>query len=312
MDRLQLKYTKKRVRGFSLIELLVVILIIGVLLGVLLPALGGAKQQAQSTVCASRMRQVAIGWTLYADANDDISLPGQPGRYSDPSLNLYDVGNGLQYRPRWYAMMGAAAGFFAFAEPSREPADEHSLQVMNKIFLCPTADDWTSTRNHPYGYNHQFLGNTRFRNDNEAEGFIKFPVRISGIDSSRTVLAGDSLGTAGGKPRSVRTPNLVDGSRHPELTSLGGHGYILDPPRLTPDSDYADRRNRLPEHRSAPDERHLGKANFSFADGHVVISSAADMGYVKNADGSFAAWGPGTSNSKFSGTSRDVDPPLVR
>jgi len=289
-----------------------VISIIALLIGILLPALGSARRTSINVLCSSRMRQVAIGWQIYADENKDISVPVQPGRYADESLNVYDLGNGLQYRPRWFAVVGAAADFYAYSRPSPDPDDEHSLQVDgSEVFLCPAVRDWTSTRNYPYGYNHQFLGNTRFRNDDENAGYIQFPVRASKVYAAMTVLAADNMGTAAGKPRDLRTPNLSDGARHPELTAVGGHGYALDPPRLTENCDYADRRNRAPEHRSAPDPRHSGAANVSFCDGHVDSYTLDALGYIEDPDGVIAAQDDRATNQLFSGDGTDKDPPLL-
>jgi prepilin-type processing-associated H-X9-DG protein/prepilin-type N-terminal cleavage/methylation domain-containing protein len=301
--------TTRRPAAFTLVELLVVIALIALLIGLLLPALASARASGRSTVCMARMSQVALGWNIYADENRGLAVPGQPGRYLDETKNVYPVGNGDQYRPRWFAMMGASAGFFAFAEPSPLPDFEHSMQVVNEVFLCPSASDWTSTRNHPYGYNYQFLGNTRFHGDVESGGFVNYPVLVDRIDGARTVLAADCMGTAAGKPEAERTPNLPDGSRHPELTALGGHGYALDPPRLTDNSDYADTKFPGPQHRSGPHARHLKKANASFCDGHVATHSVEQLGYVKNSDGSFAAFDIQASNAMFSGDGSDRDPP---
>ncbi|HAL45671.1 MAG: hypothetical protein A2Y12_19335 [Planctomycetes bacterium GWF2_42_9] len=52
-------------RGFTLVELLVVISIIAMLLAVLMPALSKAKRIAQGTVCAAHMRGVGMGMLAY-------------------------------------------------------------------------------------------------------------------------------------------------------------------------------------------------------------------------------------------------------
>lgn len=295
---------------FTIVELLIVIGIILILTGILLPALFIAKKQSKGSLCKSNMRQIAVGLNMYADDYAGYMVAGRM-----PS-GIHDVGNGMKYRPRWYAQIGVSTKFYAFNNPSPLAADDNSQRIDNKIFICPQEDSATmlsrdNGRNASYGYNFQFLGNSRI--NSSTYGYINWPKKIGFLKvPDNTVAFADCMGTSAGKAYSARLPYdsaLQTGSANGD-DKIGNHAWALDPPRLVAgSSDYCNDSTRTPASRSAPYPVHSPKlANIAFCDGHVESLGLQELGYEISADGSIGINGV---NGKFSGNGEDENPPAI-
>ncbi len=80
-----------RKRGFTLVELLVVIAVIALLMAILMPVLSRARKQAKSVICQSNLRQWGLMFAMYTDDNDDCfpTRTRLTGRWIDVLFDYY-------------------------------------------------------------------------------------------------------------------------------------------------------------------------------------------------------------------------------
>lgn len=310
--------------GFTLVEMLVVIAIIVMLAGLLLPAISSARESARSAQCQSNLRQIAFAAMQYSEVHDGVLPPFKIKGEVDVPIQVGDGADFVEVdEPRWPTLLSSyLEGTFDFEQyrnllTQQTRTDDSFVPVNNGVFVCPDAPERTTIRNLGYGYNYQFLGNTRpkhFDDPSTLPGMehANFPVSFSKVAvQSRTVAFADAMGSAGELPFNQRLPysgaeRLID--------SLGNHGYTLDPPRsYTLDgTDFTNAHygpsECTPNSRMCPVEpRHRGRTNVVFLDGHTASMTPQELGYSVNLDGSFNR--NGVTNAFFSGTSTDRNPP---
>ncbi|MFH1614996.1 MAG: type II secretion system protein [Planctomycetota bacterium] len=96
-------------KGFTLVELLVVIAIIAVLLSILVPTLRKAREITRAIVCASNVKQLVLGLTMYEQVHETFPCQQQlwTGGGTPPGGWAIGSNNGMVY---WFQLASIELG----------------------------------------------------------------------------------------------------------------------------------------------------------------------------------------------------------
>ena len=106
-------------RGFTLLELVVVISITSLLAGLLLPALSSVRENAHRVLCGSNQRQLGQAITMYGGSRR-FQLPNASAiDESEPNPSLLAK---LRNQPKHRALLPADSGDLPIPEPLQDPS----------------------------------------------------------------------------------------------------------------------------------------------------------------------------------------------
>ena len=174
-------------RGFTLLELLVVISIIGVLLGLLLPAVHRAREDGKRVQCLNNLRQCVLAALAYADDHNGSFPPAQYVDYDGSSSTAYS----------WDFVVSNSSGN-TDVQPGTLWDENTALQVLQ----CPSFKGNADGQDGPYtGYNY----NTSYIGHGDGEDNPD-PARVDDVlDAANCALFGDGE-YEGGANKYMRSP----------------------------------------------------------------------------------------------------------
>lgn len=243
----------RRVAGFSLVELLVVLAIIAVLLAALLPVLGWARSVARAVTCQANLRQWGDAYQMYLSANRGRSFvlgefPGSPNLGPTP--------------PMWWEVL----------TPYRPEA--------TRTLLCPEATEPANVtpRNAFQAWGPQYFFDT-------PPGKVRGP--FTGSYGLNAWLYYSMPGGRGAPlPESIRLPAARDAARVPvffDCANLDAAAQNDDPPRLynTGGPLKGLTTVALERHGGSGSNHRGGGVNVAFLDGHAEYVPVAGLWRLK-------------------------------
>jgi prepilin-type N-terminal cleavage/methylation domain-containing protein/prepilin-type processing-associated H-X9-DG protein len=255
----------RRVTGFTLVELLVVIGIIAVLVAVLLPALNRSREMARRLACSSNVRQLCQAMIMYAAENKGV---------------LPDTGNGDGSFSGYATPVNTTMRFdLYYMHPGAREMYSRKFKMGRNVFYCPSNPDrnedqlWDGSSFNGYSIIGYLMIGGRYP-------LYQTPAKVAATSAGGNTMKGYEEVPAGSLVVAHRVTDkpfyrvlVADSTRsYQNLVGSIGGGTVLGSVQSNHVTNASDPTGYLP--------RGKGGSNAGYLDGHVEWHAQNEMGQV--------------------------------
>ncbi|MHC4947463.1 MAG: type II secretion system protein [Planctomycetota bacterium] len=173
-------------RGFSLIELLVVLAVALMLTGLLLPAMSGVRENARRIICSSNLRQQGMGTSLWARDHNDNLPPGAPLHWEDQApQELMAAHQGGRHHVEWDGLGLLFAEHYCGSAEIFYCPSHHGEHTLDKY-----AEHWSATARprEPVYTNYHYGGDVEWNDPQKRRKITDANILVLATDGLRTAL----------------------------------------------------------------------------------------------------------------------------